>query len=73
MVNTSKTPKLLDVINDTTSTVRLQCIRGHIVNLGYISTFLHNTISYRTGIVLPRNCIFLKPGHWKIAAKKHQK
>lgn len=68
-----KKPKLLDVINDTASTVRLQCTVSHTVCLGSNSTYGHNTILYKKGEIHSRNVIHLRPGHWRICPKKYLK
>lgn len=58
--------ELLKVINNTSSDVKLMCIQAHIVKLEEFEK------SYRKGEIHPRNVIYLIPGKWKIAAKKHQ-
>lgn len=68
-MQTIKKPNLLDIINDTASTVRLECVRTHIVIIKKDGIEL--TTSYKKGTMLPRNCIFLKPGNWRICPKKH--
>lgn len=68
--------KLLDVVNDISSHIVLECTQGHIVNIQYhalaIGINTKGIISYKKGERHSRNCIFLNPGKWKIAAKKYQ-
>lgn len=63
-----KKPMLLEVINDTSSTVVLKCKRAYVITNG-IGFILQ---SYKKGEMHPRNCISLRDGHWKIAPKKYQ-
>lgn len=66
--------KLLDIINNISSSVILECTRTHLIRLrkGFILN-ADDIKVYRKSTRLPRNCIMLDPAHWKIAAQKYQK
>lgn len=63
---------LLSVINNSSSIVVLECTRSHFAVTTYMNLFSLVEIRYKKGERLPRYMIYLKPGHWKIAAKKYQ-
>lgn len=58
--------KFLEVINNTSSQIKLICTRGHIV----LTEPHHTEIPYKKGEIHSRNCIYLNPAHWKICPKR---
>ena len=63
--------KLIDVINDASSTVVLECTRGHQVGIPVNARI--QRIHYHLAVRAPRNVLYISsPPHWKIAAQKYQ-
>ncbi len=60
--------KLLEVTNNTSSRVVLECTKTHIIRVGLRC----GSITYRKGERHVRNTIHLDISKWKIAAAKYQ-
>lgn len=55
---------MLEIINNTSSRVVLQCTRAYTTE-----NSKYPPITYKVGDLKPRNEIFLRPGHWKVCCK----